>query len=115
MPGRTLGFSGKHRSICPPSFTDPRLLHAAQEPRKAGHMERTKQLGDHVIYIDEHSKRHNALVTNWWGETCCNLLFVVDDESKKDPYGQQIERRSSNSHRSVVQAPGNFWFWPDEE
>ncbi len=78
-------------------------------------MERERKIGNTVIYTDEHGVEHNALVTNWWGETCCNLLFVTDDAAaKRDPYGNQIERRSSNSHRSVVQAPGNFWRWPDE-
>lgn len=77
-------------------------------------MAKELKVGDALIYTDELGKEHNALVTNWWGETCCNLLFVVDEVSKRDPYRQQIERRSSNSHRSVVQAPGNFWRWPDE-
>lgn len=77
-------------------------------------MERTRKVGDHVVYTDELGVRHNALVTNWWGEQCCNLLFVVDDEAKRDPYGQQIERRSSSVHHSMQQAPGNFWTYPDE-
>lgn len=69
-------------------------------------MERERKVGDNVVYVDEQGKPHNALITNWWGDTCCNLLFVVDDTDKRDPYGNQIERRSSCSHRSVVQAPG---------
>ena len=78
-------------------------------------MERERKNGDVIVYVDEHGKPHNALVTNWWGDMCCNLLFVVDDADKKDPYGNQIERRSSCSHRKVVQAPGNFWYHPDEQ
>lgn len=77
-------------------------------------MEKERKIGDTVVYTDEYSKKHNALVTHWWGDTCCNLLFVVDDAEKRDPYGNQIERRSSCSHGSVVQAPGNFWKHPEE-
>lgn len=77
-------------------------------------MERTREHGDHVVYTDEHGAPHNALVTAWWGDKCCNLLFVVNDEAKKDPYGQQIERRSSSVHKSMQQAPGNYWMHPDE-
>lgn len=77
-------------------------------------MERIRRIGDPIVYVDEHGIAHNALVTNWWGETCCNLLFVVDDDAKRDPYGNQIERRSSCVHRSMQQAPGNFWRHPDE-
>lgn len=77
-------------------------------------MERDRKLGDHIVYTDEQGQKHNALVTNWWGSQCCNLLFVVDDAAKRDPYGQQIERRSSSVHRSMQQAPGNYWQHPDE-
>lgn len=77
-------------------------------------MARERKVGDAIIYTDEQGKKHNALVTNWWGDTCCNLLFVVDEADRKDPHGNQIERRGSSSHRSVVQAPGNFWAYPDE-
>lgn len=79
-----------------------------------GIVERDRKVGDTVVYTDEQGTPHNALVTNWWGPQCCNLLFVVSDEAKKDPYGQQIERRSSSVHKSMQQAPGNFWRYPDE-
>lgn len=79
-----------------------------------GIVERERKVGDHLVYTDEQGIAHNALVTNWWGPQCCNLLFVVSDEAKKDPYGQQIERRSSSVHKSMMQAPGNFWLHPDE-
>jgi hypothetical protein len=31
------------------------------------------------------SRWHDALVTNWWGDSCDNLVFVVDDSAKRDP------------------------------
>lgn len=89
-------------------------LRGKEAAASRGIMEKDHKIGDTLIYTDEQGIKHNALVTHWWGDTCCNLLFVVDSTDKKDPYGNQIERRSSCSHRSVVQAPGNFWFHPDE-
>jgi len=77
-------------------------------------MEKVIEVGGHVVYTDEHSKPHNALITHVWGTNCCNLLFVVDAEDKNDPYGRQIERRSSCCHGSIQQAPGNFWRFPNE-
>ena len=72
--------------------------------------------GAHVVYFDEHRVRHDALVTAWWGDKCCNLLFVTDDsDDKRDPYGNQIERRSSNCHRQMNQAGANCWVFPDED
>lgn len=79
-----------------------------------GIVERERNIGDVVVYTDEVGVAHNALVTAWWGPQCCNLVFVVTDAAKKDPYGQQIERRSSSVHKSMQQAPGNFWRFPDE-
>ena len=97
-------------------------------------MTRTLKTGDHVVYVDELRNRHNALVTIWHGCSsedsveafqerfgqgtmpCLNLVFVVSDESKKDPYGRQIERRSSCMHGSR-QSPsnlGNYFLFPDE-
>ena len=73
--------------------------------------------GDVVCYVDPRGRPRLALVTTWWGEgrsapgnePACNLVLVSDDESKKDPYGRQIERETSVVHRSMQGAPGNFW------
>jgi hypothetical protein len=77
--------------------------------------------GDRIVYVDEVGEPHNAIVTCWWkdvdhyrgggkdGEPGCNLVFVSDDDSKRDPYGRQIERRTSVVHREFQPAPGNYW------
>lgn len=72
-------------------------------------------VGAHVVFLDEHRVKHNALVTCWHGDKCCNLLFVVDDPERHDPYGNQIERRSSSCHLMMNQAGGNCWIFPDED
>ncbi len=80
-------------------------------------MERSYQIGDQVVYTDPKGGRHNAVVTNWWNGSNpkgCNLVFVSDDETKTDPYGRQIERETSVSHKSVSGMPGRYWTWPDE-
>jgi hypothetical protein len=89
--------------------------------------------GDHVIFIDERYKKHNALVTQvhgdvaeWtsekfsgperhWYIPCINLLFVAADEHRTDQYGRQIERPSSVVHKSNNSAGGNCFVFPGEE
>lgn len=85
-------------------------------------MERNYEVGAHVIYVDPRGQRRDAIVTVWWGNfgggtqpnVGCNLVFVADDETKKDPYGRQIERATSVCHKAAQPAPGNYWCWPDE-
>lgn len=81
-------------------------------------MERELKIGDVVVFIDEVRKHHDALVTNVWqssgGKPGCNVVYVVDDESKVDPYGRQIERRTSIVHASAQPAGGMCWKWPSE-
>jgi len=75
--------------------------------------------GDHVIYVDEWRRRHNALLTCVHGEAAAeyqpsvNLLYVTEDNAKVDPYGNQTERRSSVPHRGDQRADGNYWDLPD--
>jgi len=97
--------------------------------------ERVLKVGDLVIFIDEHRQFHNALVTIWHGSKdgdtiggyrekwtaadaipCINLVFTTGSEDKTDPYGRQIERKTSVGHGSK-QTPanlGNCFIWPDE-
>lgn len=90
-------------------------------------MERSYSIGQHVVYVDKLGKRHDTLVTIWWGpgpgrvvayqpdptgEPGCNLVFVSGDPQKDDSYGRQIERETSVVH--MQPAHGNFWCWPDE-
>ena len=84
------------------------------------------QIGQNVIYVDSMRKFHPALLTIIWGEDylgedgtrrfpCVNLVYVVDDESRQDQYGRQIERASSCVHFRDTTAPGDCWFLPEEE
>ena len=86
-------------------------------------MERSIKNGDHIKVVDEHGVLHDGLVTNGWqseptpdgkaGPTI-NCLFVTADATKRDQYGDQIERLSSTSHKRNTTAPGRYWYWPDE-
>jgi hypothetical protein len=85
---------------------------------------RTLQIGQHVKVVDEYGRLHDGLVTNQWGNgevqdgtpgPAINVLYVVDDETRRDPYGNQIERLSSCSHKLSTTAPGRYWFFPDEQ
>lgn len=103
---------------------------------------RSLEVGDAVVFVDEHSRSHNALITavhgeiaqlqiredghhhvdiidgagpTYWRMPCVNLLFTSADESKQDPYGRQIERESSVVHKTDSTANGNYWMWPGEE
>jgi hypothetical protein len=89
-------------------------------------MERTYEVGAAVKYVDEHGSAHDALVTIWWGSPAhpqyqsewgdpgCNLVYVTGDASRDDPYGRQIERRTSVVHKRKQVAPGNYWVFSDE-
>ena len=86
-------------------------------------MERTLKIGQYVKVVDETGYTHDGLVTNQWGNEkvkdgtagpCINVLYVVDDPAKRDPYGNQIERLSSTSHKLSTTAPGRYWYFPDE-
>ena len=95
----------------------------AAESETVMNKERSIKNGDHVMVMDERSVLHDGLVTNCWasgptkdGEPgpTINVLFVTADESKRDQYGDQIERLSSCSHKLRTTAPGRYWYWPDE-
>jgi len=91
-------------------------------------VEREYSPGVHVIFVDPHGIRRDALVTIWHSyensrektlesygqETCCNLVWVSGDEKRKDDYGRQICRESSVVHKGSQPAHGNYWLWPDE-
>ena len=77
------------------------------------------EIGQVVIYIDPHGMTHDALITAIWGEETypqpnvrapsLNLVYVVKDKDKVDPYGRQIERATSIVHRDNQEAPSNCW------
>jgi hypothetical protein len=74
--------------------------------------------GDFVIYHDTHGKPHNALVTAAWGGTvdgAINLVYVSDEETERDAYGQQTKRESSVTHGSKTNVFGRYWRRSTEE
>jgi len=78
---------------------------------------RMLQVRDHVVFVDAVGKRHEALLTEVWGEAApcsVNLVYVSGDPSKTDPYGRQIERETSVVHKSYQSAHGMYWAFADE-
>lgn len=90
------------------------------------------EVGQHVIYVDQDRRWHDALLVGVWGEPavrkshfkddaevwhypCVNLVHVAGDGLKTDQYGRQIERDGSSvSHYLDSTAPGYCWLHPDE-
>lgn len=76
-------------------------------------LHRAVHVGDHVIYVDHYGKARDALITAVWGQAdqcpAINVVFVTNDEARKDQYGNQIERDSSVVHESNQAAHGNYW------
>lgn len=72
------------------------------------------KIGDAIKVVDEVGVEHDALVTVYWGGEDptgpLNAVYVSSDASKHDPYGRQLERLSSLSHKSKTSAPGRYWF-----
>lgn len=76
-------------------------------------------VGDPIVVVDEHYQRHTGLVTAVHGEfggdyvPCINAVWVSGDDTKRDPYGRQLERTSSLQHYSQgpnrMPTPGRFW------
>lgn len=74
--------------------------------------ERILKIGDVVTYRDEHGVDHNALVTIVHGNTaqsCINVVYLGDDETKHDSWGRQVERASSVQRKSDVTANGRYF------
>ena len=73
----------------------------------------TIEIGNVVALTDEVGQDHLALVTAVWGDgsdaSSLNVVFVSKDESATDPYGRQVDRRTSILHHSRQPAPGMFW------
>ncbi len=75
---------------------------------------RYPKTGQHVIFIDEHRMPHDALVTEPWSDTCVNLVLINSDEKSQDTYGRQITRETSCVHKSLNDAGGMCWAFPDQ-
>lgn len=79
--------------------------------------------GKHVIFTDELGKQHDAIVTADWGREVAvesditpghykaiNVAYVDMNDGSCDSYGQQIIRKTSVPHRSVMgTCHGMFW------
>ena len=80
-------------------------------------------VGDHIIFTDTRRKQHSGLVTEVHDSgveqrrdslPAVNVLYVVDDETRMDQYGRQIERESSVVHRTMNSAEANCYHLSDE-
>ena len=87
-------------------------------------MEHIKK-GGTVTYYDEYGRPHDALITNiWWNEEfygepgydpdrpsnpSINLVYITDETSLTDPYGQQIVRKTSVPAKTGQPAHGMYW------
>lgn len=80
------------------------------DPSTYGHTH--PAVGSTVEYVDPVGKSIDALITAVWGElgvNPINVVFVVDDEAKHDPYGRQIERATSVQAAGPTTAHGRFY------
>lgn len=78
-------------------------------------MERKPKYGQHVVYVDSTANVYDAVVTNVFGESCINLVFVTKDGDKKDTYGRQLERETSLLHMRMNPTHGKYWRFADEQ
>jgi hypothetical protein len=70
------------------------------------------KIGDFIKFVDEKGFEHNALIQWVHGEIenpTINLIHLSGDDSKKDSYGRQSEKRTSISHKSRTTANGLYW------
>lgn len=71
------------------------------------------KVGHHIIYTDTIGNKHSALITAVWGPdlgtNAINLVYVIDDGDRNDPYGRQIERVTSVSPKGANTAHGRFY------
>lgn len=77
------------------------------------------KVGARVIYVDPVAVQHEAIVTAVWGNPaecvpCINIVFVNPDDKMQDPYGRQIARQTSLSHRTVNPAHGQYYMLPGD-
>jgi len=66
-------------------------------------------IGSSCTYVDPTGKPRQALITNVFGDKCCNVVFVNEDTAQSDSYGRKLERATSVMRKDVQQAHGNYW------
>lgn len=69
-----------------------------------------KEVGDACIFVDCMGKKHPALITAVWSESCVNLLYVSGSKEDTDSYGRQIKRENSVVSSDRQDAHGNYWY-----
>lgn len=101
----------------------------ASEPQKAStSMELV--VGQAVKFVDSVRRVRDALVTHihdngmsmeefkklYGGFPCINLVVVMLEEDRRDPYGQQTEHHTSVSYRTSAYevAGGYFYYLPED-
>ena len=90
-----------------------RLFGVAKEVSKA--METLEPgVGASVIYVDQRGNHHAAIVTADWGAGTVNVVFVIEDETRQDNYGRQIERATSVPHKTKTNVHGYYWMFISE-
>lgn len=77
------------------------------------------RVGDPVYVVSESYGTHIGLVTCVHGEfkngsvPCINVVYVSNDDAKRDPFGRQLERMSSLAHYCTgphnMPTPGRYW------
>lgn len=84
-------------------------------PHKEGRTDMV-EIGDGVIFVDEHGVAHSALVICVFtgmsgedGQPGVNVVIVEPDPEREDSYGRQIARHTSVVHESAQPAHGMFW------
>lgn len=73
------------------------------------------KVGQVVKWHDSVGKEFDALVTAVWTPTCINVVIVSGNEAETDPYGRQIQRHTSQTHKSQQPVHGYYWRYTDEE
>lgn len=82
---------------------------------------RTLNIGDAVRFFDTQYVEHRALVTQIFGPVteewmpCINLVWVSGDQGKTDPYGRQLERKTSVAHARNTKLLANSYLLIGEE
>lgn len=76
--------------------------------------EKIPEVRDVVTFVDDRGNEHNALVTAVFGSgpdgnPSINMVIVSSDPSKEDPFGRQMERKTSVVHQENQAAHGMYW------
>lgn len=67
------------------------------------------KIGDTVTYKDELGADHNALVNAVHSQECINVVYLSEDETKRDSWGRQTEHQSSVQRQGPHTAHGRYF------